>query len=129
MAEKKTVAKVEDDRVKPIVLRDQKTNDIYVLEFNRDSIKFAESRGFKIAAFDEGAVITTVEELFFYAFRMHQPKITRAETDKILYEKLGGMPAGMLERLVDLYIEPLKALRQDADEEGNVKNATMTAEF
>ena len=125
MAEKK-VTKAEDKQIKPIILKDDSNGDIFVLEFNRDTVKYAEARGFKISAFDEGVVVSTTEELFFYAFRMHHPNKSRADTDKILYEKLKGMPTGMLERLIDLYVLPINALKQDDEE---AKNSTMTVEF
>lgn len=116
----------DDKRVKPIILKDDSNGDIFVLEFNRDTVKYAEARGFKIGAFDEGQVITTTEELFFYAFRMHHPNKSKADTDKILYEKLHGLPTGMLDRLIDLYVLPVTELRQNEEES---KNSTMTAEF
>ena len=125
MAEKK-VTKAEDKQIKPIILKDDNNGDIFVLEFNRDTVKYAEARGFKISAFDEGVVVSTTEELFFYAFRMHHPNKSRADTDKILYEKLKGMPTGMLERLIDLYLLPINALKQDDEV---AKNSTMTVEF
>lgn len=125
MAEKK-VTKAEDKLIKPIILKDDNNGDIFVLEFNRDTVKYAEARGFKISAFDEGVVVSTTEELFFYAFRMHHPNKSRADTDKILYEKLKGLPTGMLERLIDLYVLPINALKQDDEE---AKNSTMTVEF
>lgn len=126
MAEKTAVKKTDDKQIKPIILKDESNGDIFVLEFNRDTVKYAEARGFKIGAFDEGQVINTTEELFFYAFRMHHPNKSKADTDKILYEKLRGLPNGMFERLVDLYILPINSLRQDGDE---TKNSTMTVEF
>jgi len=113
--------------VKPIILKDEKNGDVFVLEFNRSSVKFAESRGFNLASMDESGVsITVIEELFFYAFRMHHPEKSKADTDKILYEKLCGMPEKMIERLVELYAIPLNALVQTED---SAKNASMTAEF
>lgn len=128
MAEKKTTAaKVQNEPVKPIVLRDDKTNEVYVLEFNRDSIKFAEARKFDINAMGEGGVsISAIEDLFCYAFRMHHPNVTKAQTDKILYEKLGGIPEGLLERLVELYLVPFNSLIRT---EESAKNATMTMEL
>ena len=130
MATKKQIATAETvdlSNVKPITLRDSKNGDVFVLEFNRSSVKFAESRGFNIQQLSEsGLSMTLIEELFFYAFRMHFPEKSKADTDKILYEKLGGMPEGMLERLVELYALPLNALVQTED---SAKNASMTAEF
>lgn len=126
MAEKKTVNKDDSRNVKPIRLHDSVTGDIYVLEFNRETVKYAEDRGFRVNALDEGAIVSATEELFWYAFKMHHPNISRAETDKILYDKLKGLPKGMMERLVDLYLEPVYTLGQS---EEDAKNATMTAEF
>ena len=125
MANVKAV-KTEDKQIKPIILKDESNGDVFVLEFSRDSVSFAESRGFKIAELDEGVVVTTTEELFFYAFRMHHPNMSKADTDKILYDKLKGLPDGMIGRLVDLYTVPIKSLRQT---EESAKNSTMTVEF
>ena len=125
MAEKK-VTKVEDKQIKPIILKDEINGDIFVLEFDRATVKFAESRGFKINALDEGLSMSTIEELFFYAFRKHQPNKSKADTDKILYEKLHGMPEGMIERLVELFLYPFNSLMRDEEE---AKNSTMTVEF
>lgn len=130
MATKRQTETVETpsvENVKPIILKDDKNGDIFVLEFNRSSVKFAESRGFNLAAFEStGVSISMIEELFFYSFRMHHPEKTRAETDKILYEKLCGLPEKMLERLIELYAIPLNTLVQTED---SAKNATMTVEF
>ena len=53
--------------VKPIIIKSD--TEEFTLEFNRESIKFAEMRGFKI---DEVSSfpMTKVPELFFYAFRI-----------------------------------------------------------
>lgn len=123
MAEKKT-ASAASKTVKPIKLTDE-NGEVYILEFNRATVRFAEARGFNINGLENGSIITTTEDLFYYAFRMHQPRMTKPETDRILYEKLKGMPEGMVDRLVDLYLTPVYTLAQDSDE----KNATMTAEF
>lgn len=125
MAEKKNIG-TEDKQIKPIVLKDETNGDVFVLEFDRASIKFAEARGFKINTLDEGLSISALEELFFYAFRKHQPNKSKADTDKILYDKLHGMPDGMIERLVELYLLPFNTLVQSGEE---AKNSTMTVEF
>lgn len=123
MAEKKNTQATEKKEIKPIVLKDS-NGEVYVLEFDRASVKFAEQRGFDTGA--ESLTITGMEELFFYAFRKHHPKLSKADTDKILYEKLHGFPKGMVDRLAELFALPYEALVQT--EEAS-KNATMTAEF
>ena len=38
----------KDENVKPIRLTDTETGEKYTLEFSRESVKFAEQRGFKL---------------------------------------------------------------------------------
>lgn len=116
-----------DERINPIIIRfnDQEP---YVLDFNREAVRFAESRGF-----DPDDVLrypaTKIPEFFFYAFRMHNRKIAKNQTDDIL-EKLGGLTPKMLERLRLLYDQ---AIMSDAsiiqDDEDLVKNGSVTVEM
>ena len=113
------------ERVNPITIRNEETGDEYTLEFNRETIRFAEQRGFDIA--DVGKFpMTKLPELFFYAFRMHHRNVSREKTDRILFDDLGGMPDGMAERLGALYSAPFEALSND---NGKAKNSKMTVEF
>ena len=113
------------ERVNPIIIRNEDTGDEYTLEFNRETIRFAEQRGFDIA--DVGKFpMTKLPELFFYAFRMHHRNVSREKTDRILFDDLGGMPDGMAERLGALYSAPFEALSND---NGKAKNSKMTVEF
>lgn len=110
------------EKVKPIILKNNDTNAEYTLEFSRETVKFAEQRGFDLE--DIGKYpMTKVPELFYYAFRMHHKNVSREKTDKILFEDLGGMPDGMVERLGKLYVAPFEALTQGEDTE---KNSKMT---
>ena len=104
--------------MKPIVLKSKDTE--YTLEFNRESIKFAEMRGFKIEEVAEYPM-TKIPELFFYAFRMHHKNVAREKTDKILFEEMGGLPEGFIERLAELYTEPFEALTVKEEERKNSK--------
>lgn len=107
------MAKITEKVVKPLVLRipDDKGNaTVYTLEFNRESIKFAEDRGFRLKDVSTFPM-TKIPELFFYAFRMHHPNVARANTDKIIFGEegfggLGGIPDGVIERLFELYDVP-----------------------
>ena len=106
------------DRVEPIVLTGE--NESFTLEFNRASVEYAEKHGFSIEELTSGAYLSGTSELFYYAFRMHHPRMTKAQTDEILFEELGGMPDGMAERLGELFAEPYNALVQT---EENAKNS------
>lgn len=109
----------EVKRVKPIVLKFEDGRE-YTLEFNRESVRFAEQRGFDIN--DLGKYpMTKLPELFYYSFRMHHMNVSRAETDRILFDDLQGMPQGMAERLGELYGSPFAALTNDMGDEKNLK--------
>lgn len=111
----------EKKEVKPIILTDE-TGAKYTLEFNRMSVKYAESKGFDIEDISKHPV-TRIPELFHFAFYMHHKGISREKTDT-LYENIGTLPDGFLERLIELYGIPVKTLF-----EGSGKNATVTVEM
>lgn len=115
------------EEMKPIIITNEETNDEYVLEFNRESVKFAEARGFRVEDI-ANYPMTKIPELFFYAFRMHHKNISREKTDKILFEELGGIPDGMLERLAELYQAPFEALGVLGEGEER-KNSKLTVKM
>lgn len=118
------------EKISPIILTDEETGKKYTLEFNRESVRFAESRGFNIDKLS-AAPMTMIPLLFWCAFRMHHRHLSREDADKILYDKLGGLPEGMLTRLGELYNLPFSSLIADEDEaEGKKANPPkMTVEF
>jgi len=94
------------EKVKPIILTDVATGEKYTLDFNRDAVRFAEARGFAIGDIDKFPM--TIYDLFYYAFRMHHRNVARDKTDKLIDDGFGGiagMPAEMLERLIELYAQ------------------------
>lgn len=115
------------EKIEPIRLTDTETGKIYTLEFSRKSIERMERQGF-IAGDVVDKPLTTVPMLFYGAFYMHQPYITKDQTDKILYD-LGEIP-GLLGRLCALYNEPVKTLFGiDDDGENERKNSRYTTEL
>lgn len=115
-----------NEQVKPIIIHDAENEVDYTLEFNRESVRFAEARGFDID--DVGKFpLTKIPELFYYAFRMHHKNVSREKTDRILFEELGGLPEGAAERLGALYAVPFEAL---SNKDGNkAKNSKVTVEM
>lgn len=113
--------------VKPIIIRNTEDGKEYTLEFNRDSVVFAEQRGFIVDDLYKFPM-SKVPELFYYAFRMHHKNVARNQTDKILFEELGGIPDGMLERLAELYAEPFNAIAVLGEGEER-KNSKLTVEM
>lgn len=118
-------SKEVNEQVKPIIIRDNENGTEYTLEFNRESVRFAEAHGFDINDVQKYSM-TKLPDLFYFAFRMHHKNISREKTDRILFEDLGGMPEGMAERLGALYGVPFEALINTGD---HAKNSKVTVEF
>lgn len=118
------MAKAEN-RVNPMRLTDPETNETYVLEFSRDSVRFAEQRGFKISELTDFPQMN-IPAFFFYAFRKNHRGVARDKTDKLL-EDLGGLTTAELERLIQLYNQTNESLI--ITEEGGRKNSRLTVEL
>ena len=115
------------DRVPSIKLTDKETNTVYDLDFCRDSIRFAEQRGFDV----EDVVkypVTKFPELFYYSFRMHHRSLARSQTDA-LYERLGGYSPAFLERMILLYNQAMTANNVVENTEDMGKNGNLAVEF
>lgn len=113
------------ERINPIIIHDHENNRDYTLEFSRESIKFAEGRGFKIQDVDDFPM-SKVPEFFWYAFRMHHPSFSLNQAEKML-DRLGGMNEAMAKRLGELWAVPFEALAHE--ENGDEKNVTVTMEL
>lgn len=114
------------DRVNPLRITDNETGKLYELDFSRESVKFAENRGFKI---DEIPVfpVTRIPELFYYAFRKNHKNVARSQTDSLL-DDMGGLSSVVLERLVQLYNQAALTHLIATDEDAG-KNAKVTVEL
>lgn len=109
------------ENIKPIRLKFE-NGDEYTLEFNRESIAYAEDIGFTPDDFNTKAQGATTT-FFNLAFRMHHPELSREDTDKILYDDLGGLSQDMINRLIALYNKPYGELMNKS---GKPKNAKLT---
>lgn len=96
--------------------------NVYTLEFSRDTVAMAERMGFNRD--DAGdKMMTRIPELFFFAFMMHHPQISRKKTNSILFDDLGGLTTEQIERLVDLFDNPYDEL---LNKSGTPKNPKVT---
>jgi len=93
----------------------------YILDFDRASCEWAERHGFSVEDLTSGRAMVGLGDLFYYAFRKNHPNMTRIQTDRILFEEMGGMPEGMAERLAELYAQPYNALIQTEEAAKNSK--------
>ena len=105
-------------KVKPLIIKNKDTGEVrYTLEFNRESVKFAEKHGFCV---DEVAKfpMTNLPLLFHYAFRMYHKGITQMKTDEVLQELCASVDTELLfTKLSELYAAPFNYLLGDSDEE------------
>lgn len=121
----------EAERVNPIRLTDMKgiigpAGNVYELDFSRESIVFAENRGFKV---EEVAAypVTRISELFYYSFRKNHRKVSREKTDKLM-EAWGGVTESVLKRLIDLYNQAALSNNIQTDEDSE-KNEMVAVEL
>ena len=96
----------------------------YTLEFNRATVTMAERAGFTMDDLDS-KMMTRIPELFYYAFKMHHPDITKKETDEILFDGFGGLTNKEMIELGTLYAEPYKTLINKDGEEKNERKVKM----
>jgi len=104
-----------NERINPIKYTDRDTGDVYTLDFNRESIRFAEARGFNLE--DVGKYPSTgIGNLFYFAFRAKHKSVSKEKAEKLL-DKVGGLTEDALHRLISLYNQAATAnLIQDEEE-------------
>lgn len=116
-----------DERVNPIRLTDNKTGEVYELDFNREALFVMDRDEFKIDEVTDYPT-TMIPKLFYYSFRKNHRKMTKAQTDKILTDVLHGLTPKMLERLLVLYNQAATA-NNIQDDEDLEKNSAVTVEM
>lgn len=112
---------IVEERVNPLRLTDNETQKVYELDFSRESVRFAENRGFAVEEISKFPV-TRIPELFYYAFRKNHKNVARSQTDALL-ENMGGLSGRVLERLMQLYNQAAltHVIASDEDAEKNTK--------
>ena len=111
------------ENVKPVIIHDNENDRDYTLEFSRETIKFAEGRGFKLQDVDDFPM-SKIPEFFWYAFRMHHPSVSLNQAEKLL-ERMGGLNEALARRLGELWAVPFSTLNPNGDE----KNLTVTVDL
>ena len=110
------------EKMKPMIITDKETNHEYTLEFSRKSVSKTEQAGFNINLIDQQSM-TMIPLMFWGAFQMHHPYMTREQTDKILFDGLGGLNEDELGYLGKLYAAPFESLIASEDESNPRKMA------
>lgn len=90
----------------------------YTLEYNRKSITKLEAIGFNVSEMTDKPV-TLIPKLFYGAFFKNHPNMKQEDTDCI-FEQIPDKTKFM-EKLVEMYTEPVEALIGEPEKKGNVK--------
>lgn len=102
-----------------ITLTDAKTKESYVIEYDRDSILYAESIGFD-ATKAQGAIATDMVTLFRAGFHKNHPLVGK----DVVYEMWDRISdkQGLFSILMQMFQEPYEALLSEPakDSKGNV---------
>lgn len=112
------------ERVKPMIIVDPDEGREYTLEFSRRTVSKTEQAGLDVNQL-ESKSMTMIPLLFWGAFLMHHPHMTREQTDKILFEGLGGLTTEEMERLGKLYAEPFQTLVAADGENANPRRMAV----
>ena len=112
------------ERMKPMVITDPDEGREYTLEFNRRTVSKAEQAGLDISQI-EAKSMTMIPILFWGAFLMHHPHMTREQTDRILFDGLCGLNTDEMSYLGKLYAEPFQTLVASEDEGANPRKMAV----
>lgn len=110
--------------LKPMVITDPEEGREYTLEFNRRTVVKTEQAGLDINQL-ESKSMTMIPLMFWGAFLMHHPHMTREQTDKILFDGLGGLSAEEMAYLGSLYADPLQSLIASEDKDANPRKMAI----
>lgn len=97
------------EKLNPMIITDPDNGREYTLEFTRRSVSKAEAAGLDVNKLDS-ASMTMIPKLFWAAFLAHHPQMTQDQTDKILFEGLGGLNEEEMSYLGKLYAAPFNSL-------------------
>lgn len=127
MAETKKTTEIEE-RVDPIYVTDEETQETYTLDFCKESVKFMHSKRF---APDEDTINYVGDlgyDFWYYAFRMHHKSLARDKTDALL-DKMGGLTVEIIQRLFALYNQALFSNHVIQSQEDLEKNSKVTVKL
>lgn len=113
------------EKLTPITLTTE-TGRKYILDFDRESVLFAEDSGFVIDDVDKYPMSSTYKFIYFALHKNH-PELSYEWTKDFVDKSFGGVknvPNAILERLGQLYAAAFTSLGDK-----NSKNAKVTVEM
>lgn len=118
------MSSAKSERVSPMVISDPDSGREYTLEYSRRTVAKAEQAGLDINKLDSQSM-TMIPLLFWGAFLMHHPGMTREQSDKILFDGLGGLREEEMKRLGELYAAPFQTLVASEEESENPRRMAV----
>ena len=118
------MANEKSKKMSPMIITDPDEGREYTLEYSRKTVAKAEQAGLDVNQIDS-KTMTMVPILFWGAFLMHHPYMTREQTDKILFDGLGGLGDEEMAYLGKLYAEPFTTLIASEDDGKNPRKMTV----
>lgn len=116
-----------EERIPAIRITDNDTGKVYELDFNRESVRFVESQGFKVEeTFDFPNI--NIPKLFYFSFRAYHKNVSLNQAQALL-DKMGGITEDIAIRLVDLYRQATAANNVVQEKEDLAKNFHVTVEL
>lgn len=114
-----------------ITFTDPKDGTDYTIEYDRDSVRFAESIGLNLAVLTDPKriqsrdipIATLMSQAFYAGLVKHQPAITQEQSDDIWGRVTGK--EGVFTALLDMIQEPYTSLLSDAPEDADPKEAVV----
>lgn len=118
------MSSAKSERLRPMVITDPENGREYTLEYSRKTVVRAEGAGLDVNAL-ESKSMTMIPIMFWGAFLMHHPQMTREQTDKILFDGLGGLSGDEMAHLGKLYADPFQTLIASEDEGANPRKMAV----
>ena len=116
------------ERLNPMVIADPENGREYTLEYSRKTVEKTEKAGLDVNEI-ESKSMTMIPLLFWGAFLMHHPYMTREQTDKILFDGLHGLNEEEMSYLGKLYAAPFQTLIANDREEAEKNPRKMSVKF
>ena len=112
------------EKVNPMVITDPENGKEYTLEFSRKTVVKTEQAGLDVSNL-EAKSMTMIPLLFWGAFLMHHPHMTKEQTDSILFDGLGGLNDEEMGYLGKLYAAPFQTLIASEVEGANPRKTAV----
>lgn len=115
------------EKKEAIKITDTENNRVYVLDFDLDSIKYAQDNGFSWDEIDTRSA-TLVPLIWYTLFRRHEKNVSKADAENLL-KRLGGMSVALIVRIRQLWEQTLAPLYADEEDSYDPKATGLTIEM